>query len=135
MIKTLFFALLGLYVGADFTYRNLPPKIITISEQVIVHDKPRVKIMTVTAYSLHKKECNKDLKHTATMKKPVPGLTAAVSRDNMHLLGQKIYIKGKGVWLVTDIMNARFKNRIDLLMSKKDAKEFGKQVATVAMVN
>lgn len=123
---------LGIYIGADFTARNMPPKLII--KEIITVAKHKPIQMTVTAYSLSKKECDSDLEHTATMSKPVAGVTAAVSRDRMHLLGKKIYIEGYGVREVTDVMNKRFTNRIDLLMSKKEAIEFGVNVAKVVII-
>lgn len=133
-MKSLLILILGLYIGYDFTYRNLCP----IEEKivpVISQPKSKSKEMTVTAYSLDKKQCNNDLENTATMVKPLPGITAAVSRDNLNLLGKKVYIEGHGVRKVTDVMNKRFKNRIDLLMSKKEAKKFGVDKAVVAVIN
>lgn len=124
--------ILGMYIGADFTARNMPPELI-IKEIVTVAKRKPIQ-MTVTAYSLREEECNSDLKNTATMVRPVVGLTAAVSRDRLRLLGKKIYVEGYGVREVTDVMNERFKNRIDLLMGTKEAKDFGVRVATVVII-
>lgn len=134
IMRTFLILLIGLYIGADFTYRNLSHVEIEV-KPVMIHAKSTAKEMTISAYSLSKKECDSDLKHTATMSKPSPGTTAAVSRDNLHLLGKKVYIEGHGVRKVTDVMNKRFKNRIDLLMSKKEAKKFGVDSAVVAVIN
>ncbi|MFA7195766.1 MAG: hypothetical protein WC210_08635 [Candidatus Neomarinimicrobiota bacterium] len=87
---------------------------------------------TVTAYTNRVKETNHDPEHTATMSKPVPGLTCAVSRDLLHWLGGRIYIEGYGVWQVDDLMNARYERSIDLYMGDvKAAKEFGRQTLQV----
>ena len=84
--------------------------------------------LTLTAYTLTKEECNKDLKNTAIMQKPIAGYTCAVSQDLLKLLGRKIYIKGFGVFYVNDLMNKRFKNSIDILVgNKKTAFNIGKQ--------
>lgn len=91
--------------------------------------------MTVTAYTASRGECNSDPANTATMSKPVPGYTVAVSRDKLHLLGKKIWVEGMGVYEVTDLMNSRFSNRIDILVgSKETAKEFGVQERRVVLL-
>lgn len=91
--------------------------------------------MTVTAYTASVDECNSDPTNTATMSKPVPGYTVAVSRDKLHLLGRRIWVEGMGVYEVTDLMNSRFENRIDVLMGdKRTAKEFGVQERRVVLL-
>jgi 3D (Asp-Asp-Asp) domain-containing protein len=86
-----------------------------------------------TAYTARAKECNKDFKNTAIMEKPRPGYTIAVSQDLMHLLGERVYIKGEGVRRINDLMNKRYKNRIDLLHpTVSGARKFGTQ--TVIMI-
>lgn len=91
--------------------------------------------MTVTAYTASRDECNGDPANTATMSKPVPGYTVAVSRDKLYLLGRKIWVEGMGVYEVTDLMNKRFENRIDILVgSKETAKEFGVQERRVVLL-
>jgi 3D (Asp-Asp-Asp) domain-containing protein len=80
----------------------------------------------VTAYTARKKETNHDNTNTATMEKPKPGYTCAVSRDLLQWLGGTIYIEGLGVWKVNDLMNKRFTNRIDLCVGTvKYARELG----------
>ena len=62
------------------------------------------------------------------MVKPKPGWTVAVSHDLLWMLGKKVYIKGVGVRFVSDLMNERFTNKIDIMVGKvKEAKEFGVQ--------
>ena len=80
----------------------------------------------VTAYTARKQETNNDNTNTATMEKPKPGYTCAVSRDLLQWLGGTIYIEGLGVWKVNDLMNKRFTNRIDLCVGTvKYARELG----------
>ena len=44
----------------------------------------------------------------------------------MYLLGKKVYIEGFGVRMVTDLMNAKFKKRVDTLVPNKEmAKRLG----------
>jgi 3D (Asp-Asp-Asp) domain-containing protein len=79
--------------------------------------------MAVSAYSPKKKR-NGSI--TATGTKPIPGCTVAVSQDNKHLLGKKIFIHGIGERLVTDLMDVRWKNKVDVCVSsKKEARLFG----------
>lgn len=81
-----------------------------------------------TAYTPRKQECNDDIENTALMVKPKPGWTVAVSHDLLWMLGKKVYIKGVGVRFVSDLMNERFTNKIDIMVGKvKEAKEFGVQ--------
>ena len=84
--------------------------------------------MTVTAYTNHPNETNQDNENTATMKDPISGWTCAVSRDRIGWLGAQVYIKSVGVREVTDLMNKRFENTIDLCMgTKSKAYKFGRQ--------
>lgn len=46
-------------------------------------------------------------KKTATGGRPIPGKTAAVSRDLKHLLHKRVYIPGKGVFYVNDLTAIR----------------------------
>ena len=90
--------------------------------------KLKVVKCTATAYTASRNECDKDVSHTAIMRKPIPGRTIAVSRDLKRLLGKKVYSEKLGVRVVEDLMNHRYKNRIDILFStKEDAFKFGKQ--------
>lgn len=126
---------LGIFIGWDFSVRNLIPTIeVPVFINVPIYEYSRVKVMTVSAYSLRKKECDSDLKNTALMRKPIVGRTAAVSRDNLHLLGKEIYVEGKGIWVVTDVMHERWTNRIDLLMTTKKAKKFTPIKLTIAII-
>ena len=91
--------------------------------------------LTLTAYSLTKDQCNEDLENTALMQKPIPGYTAAVSRDLLHLLNRKVYIDGYGVFLINDLMNKRFENRIDILVGNRElAMEIGKNNDTQIVI-
>jgi len=99
-----------------------------INQIQIPESLPTHFICTTTAYTNRVQECNQDNSHTATLEKPIAGWTCAVSRDLIHWLGGRIYIKGIGVRRVNDLMNARFKKSIDIFYgSLKDAKKFGKQ--------
>lgn len=84
-------------------------------------------VVTLTAYSPSREETDKTPDKTAILEKPIPGKTCAVSRDLLDYLGKKVYILGYGVFEVNDLMNRRYKRRIDLCMGKKEAIEFGKK--------
>lgn len=66
---------------------------------------------------------------TATMEKPVPGWTCAISRDLVEAgwLGRKIWIKGLGIRYASDIMADSYKGvpirkQIDICVGKKELK-------------
>jgi 3D (Asp-Asp-Asp) domain-containing protein len=92
--------------------------------------------LTATAYSGSPDETDSDPDKTALMTKPVAGRTVAVSRDLIHWLGHKVYIKGKGVYMVEDLMNARFTKKIDFFYgSKQEAIKFGVRTVDVVLLN
>ncbi|GAB6060188.1 3D domain-containing protein [Desulfonatronum parangueonense] len=72
--------------------------------------------LRLTAYTARKEECNEDVDNTAIMQKPTPGWTVAVSHDLRGWLGKRVYIEGFGVRLVSDLMHARHKQSIDILV-------------------
>jgi 3D (Asp-Asp-Asp) domain-containing protein len=90
----------------------------------------------ITAYTLDPQETDNDPSHAADMTSPVPGKTAAVSRDlATKLLGKKIYIPGYGVRVVNDLTAAGKENTIDILVgSKKTAQKVGKSVKSVVLL-
>ena len=63
----------------------------------------------------------------------------AVSRDLFWkgwAFGKKVYIKGYGVFRITDLMNPRHKDRIDIYLgTKKAARKFGKKKLLVALLD
>lgn len=86
----------------------------------------------VTAYTNRPAETNDDPGNTATMETPVAGWTCAVSRDLIHWLGGRVYIEGIGVRRVSDLMNARFTQSVDIYMGDlAEAREFGRHLRTV----
>lgn len=92
--------------------------------------------VTITAYNPFSNQTDNAPNETAIMEEPVPGWTCAVSRDMIHLLNKKIYIEGVGVFVVNDIMNKRFTNRIDICIgNKEDAISFGKKVCNVVVLD
>jgi len=82
---------------------------------------------TITAYSPCVTETDDTPYQTALMEKPIAGGTCAVSHDLKQYLGNRIYIYQIGVFRVNDLMNRRYKKRIDLFMGKREAKEFGRK--------
>ena len=72
--------------------------------------------LRLSAYTARKEECNEDVDNTAIMQKPSPGWTVAVSHDLRGWLGKRVYIEGFGVRLVSDLMHARHKQAIDVLV-------------------
>lgn len=63
----------------------------------------------------------------------------AVSRDLKQLMGDSVYLKSdnkniEGSWVVHDLMNRRFKNRVDILTHKKHTKKYGKDKAELFVI-
>ena len=100
----------------------------------------------ITFYAPSLKGINSDGRPdlTATMEKPVPGWTCAISRDLVQAgwLGRRIYIPGLGVRYAADIMGKSVKGKaitrqIDICVGKKylwtEVKKFGKthEIATI----
>ncbi len=85
-------------------------------------------LITITAYTARKEECNKDPQKTAIMTKPKVGRTIAVSHDLIHWLGGWVYISGVGIRKAEDLMNERFTMKMDLLVgSVSEATKWGEQ--------
>lgn len=93
--------------------------------------------VTVTAYTASPDECDQDPGRTAIMAKPVPGWTAAVSRDLLWegwVFGDRVWIEGVGVFEIADVMHPRWTQRIDVLVGTKDqARGFGVRSGVMAV--
>ena len=88
-----------------------------------------------SAYTTAVDETNADNGNTALGTTPTVGRTVAVSRDLQHWLGSWIYIEGMGVYKVEDLMNARWENKIDILMpTKSKAFQFGVRELNVSLI-
>lgn len=98
----------------------------------------RLKRLTVTSYSASKNQCDSDPEVTASML-PVKEGTIAVSRDLFNsgwVFGRHVYIEGLGIYEIRDLMNKRYKSRIDIFRwEKKKAIKFGKKKLAVALLN
>jgi 3D (Asp-Asp-Asp) domain-containing protein len=80
--------------------------------------------VVVTCYNAEKRQCNDDFVHTSDnslidFKKLKQGKLkwVAISRNLLYVipLGSLIHIEGLGYYEVHDVMNKRFKHRIDIL--------------------
>lgn len=92
-------------------------------------------VLTITAYTVDKNECDPTPDKTAINTKPIPGYTVAVSRDLSYMLGREIWIEGLGVWHVNDVMNKRHESRIDIVVKNKEvAKAWGKRERRVVLL-
>jgi 3D (Asp-Asp-Asp) domain-containing protein len=86
--------------------------------------------VTVTAYSAQDaKETNAEFWYTADMSPARVGIIA-ISRDLQNevglKMGQRVLLPNYGVFEIRDLMNKRFKRRVDVLMaSRKAANLFG----------
>lgn len=82
----------------------------------------------ITAYSEEVGQTDSDPGKTALMETPVVGGTCAISQDLKRYLGMRVYIEGHGVYRVNDLMNERYRERVDLFMgSREKAMKFGKK--------
>jgi len=106
----------------------LKKELIQCRSEIKSFQKNSITKVTLTAYSPCILETDSTPTITAFMTEVKLG-GIAISRDLFWLgwvCGQKVYIEGYGVFVINDLMNKRFKNRIDIFLpSKKDAKEFG----------
>lgn len=86
----------------------------------------RSQIVDVSFYTRSKNETDSTPNQTAILTFARPGFTVAVSHDLKWMLGHYIYITGKGVFYVEDLMNERWKKKIDILVgTKKEARKLG----------
>lgn len=101
-------------------------------------DETRVIHATLTAYSPEQGQTDEDPFVTASMERVQEG-RVAVSRDlfyNGWVFGRRIYIEGKGIFIINDLMHARKTNQIDVFhFSTTKAKEFGVQHARVVLLD
>lgn len=96
-------------------------------------ENPKIKKFTVlaTSYNPVRKQCDERPLETADGSLVSPGMLG-VSRDlfkkyDLHL-GQKVVLKGLGSFTITDKMNSRFKNRVDIIsFIPQWSKKFGKR--------
>ena len=92
---------------------------------------------TVTSYSPHREQTDRDPHVAASMRKVREG-TIAVSRDLFWAgwtFGRRVYIEGHGVFEINDLMNERFERRIDVFRwDKGKAKAFGLVTARAALL-
>jgi len=127
--------LVGLVIvtlGALFSAIRLPPPTVTVKPTqthntfYMMAQPPKVVTCTITAYTTSEDETDSTPNLTATMVEPTCGWTVAVSRDLITWLGGRVYIPGRGVRKVEDLMAPRWHLRIDILMPTKEmALEFG----------
>ena len=127
--------LIGLVIitlGALLFTIRLPPLTVT-SKPTQIHNTfymvaqpPKVVTCTITAYTTSSDETDNTPNLTATMVEATCGWTVAASQDLITWLGGRVYIPGRGVRKVEDLMAPRWHLRIDILMpTKKMALEFG----------
>ena len=98
------------------------------AQETIVRSRRR--IVEVSAYSARNAECDADPHIAASIKPPRPG-TVAVSRDLFNMgwtFGKRVYLKGLGPYVINDVMNQRYRMRVDVFMDhNRAAREFGVQ--------
>ena len=119
---------------SDARFEQLENKVEQNKAEVI----ERLKQLVVTSYSPSKRQCDNDPEITASML-PVAEGTIAVSRDLFKsgwVFGRHVYVEGLGIFEIRDLMNKRFKKRIDIFRwNRKHALKFGKKKLAVALLN
>ena len=92
-------------------------------QSVVINVQPDVFDLEATAYSTER-----FTNQTAILKDAKPGWTIATSRDNLFLLGKKVFILGIGVREVTDLMAEGITNTVDICVgTEEEAIQFGRQ--------
>ncbi len=106
--------------------------------QKAVNDYNHALKVTVTAYNPEAGQTDSDPLIAASMRKVREG-TVAVSRDLFDqgwVFGKKIRIEGLGIFEINDLMNKRYKKRVDVFMwDKGQAKAFGKRIFKAALLD
>lgn len=106
--------------------------------QKAVNNNSHVLKVTVTAYNAEEGQTDSDPFITASMRKVREG-TIAVSRDLFDqgwVFGKKVRIEGLGIFEINDLMNKRYKKRVDVFMwDKGQARAFGKQTFKAALLS
>lgn len=97
-----------------------------------------VRTLTVTAYNPEEEQCDEDPYVAASMRRVRQG-TIAVSRDLFDagwVFGRKVRIEGLGIFEINDLMNSRYKDRVDIFMwDKSAAQAFGRRQVRVALLD
>jgi 3D (Asp-Asp-Asp) domain-containing protein len=112
---------------ADDTFQVLMMSV--FNQPIEEGDNVYTAFVTVSAYTASEDECDSSPELTAHMTPSRIG-TVAVSRDilkklGLHL-GQTIVLPTYGAFMIEDVMNERWKMRVDILhATKKAAKLFG----------
>jgi len=131
-LATITGVLLSMMVSQGSVDGKIVSKMSNFSETVLLQtiEGEFTKItVDVTAYSPTKRECDSTPFITASNKRVKEGYIA-VSRDLEAYVGfgDKVFIKGLGIFEVQDRMNRRWKKRIDLFFfDTKQARRFGKK--------
>lgn len=129
------------YILITFITIFLFPVEVFNSYGVTIKDNP-YETVTLTTYSPTSQECDSTPHITASgfkinLKNPKKHRIIAVSRDlkKKWKFGTRVRIKnaGKynGIYIVKDVMNKRYKNRIDLLIGEDDKQTTIKNVKIV----
>lgn len=111
---------------------NLQTKINKLEQKIDILqkriDKDDIAIVDMTSYTNAIDETNEDNENTACLTKPTVG-SIAVSQDLYYkgwTCGKRIHVKGLGIFIIKDVMNIKWKNRIDIVKNtKREAFQFG----------
>lgn len=103
----------------------------------MIQSLSRGRMLTVTAYSPTVGQTDSTPFITASNSRVRDGIVA-VSRDLYSKgwqFGEKVYVKGMGVYTIEDLMHRRKKNQVDIFMfDTQDALEFGRRKMRVYLL-
>ena len=92
-------------------------------ERQLIIDKymaERIQIVDISFYTRSVRETDDTPNQTSIITFARPFFTVAVSHDLKWMLGHYIYIYGRGVFYVEDLMNERYTKRLDILVYSTD---------------
>ncbi len=114
-------------IAVEYSYHQHWKRI--AEERQLIIDKyeaERTQIVTISHYTRSKDETDSTPNQTAILTFARPGFTVAASHDLKWMLGHYIYIYGRGVFYVEDLMDDRWEMKLDVLVdTKKEAYKIG----------
>jgi len=133
-VATVVFGLSDHIIDNAVSLKMLASRVNTLEETVSLK---HVQKLTVTAYSPRRVETDDDPFINASMT-PVSEGQIAVSRDLFNdgwVFYRYVYIKGYGIFEIRDLMNVRYKKRIDVFFNDtRKARQWGVKRLTVALL-
>ena len=107
-------------INIEYSYHQHYKRISEERAEIIKkYEAERTQIVDISYYTKSVDETDSTPNQSAILTFARPGFTVAASHDLKWMLGHYIYIYGKGVFYVEDLMNERWTKKIDILVSSK----------------